>query len=149
MLSVPLTRLPNGALQLHATTISFQDKALVIAGPSGTGKSSLALRMIALGACLVSDDMTLISTSPSGILAHGPDAAPQVIEVRGLGLLNAPVVAAERLHTILDLGTAEKARLPEPRTLTLFDQAIPVLHSPATPLIAEAMIHYLKYGRSE
>ncbi len=149
MLSVPIKRMPDGALSLHATTVSYADKALVIAGPSGAGKSSLALRMISLGAALITDDVTQLSMNPNGVYAHAPSSAQPLIEVRGLGLLNAPIVTGERLHTILDLGQDEVDRLPSRRHITIFDRDVTVLHRPATPNVAEAMIHYLKYGRSD
>lgn len=149
MLSVPVKPQPDGQLRLHASTVSYHDKALVIAGPSGSGKSSLALKMMSLGAILITDDITVLARTLGHVTAHSPSTLPALIEVRGLGLLNAPVHAGECVGAVLDLGTDEAERLPPLRHLPVLGQNVPLLHKPATPYIAEAMIHYLRYGRSE
>ena len=43
--------------KLHASSISLEDNGVLIIGPSGSGKSDLALRMIDSGATLISDDI--------------------------------------------------------------------------------------------
>ncbi|WP_296417903.1 HPr kinase/phosphorylase [Pseudooctadecabacter sp.] len=149
MLSVPVKPQPDGDLRLHASSVSFNHKALVIAGPSGSGKSSLALRMMSLGATLISDDITVLSSAPDHVTAHRPATLPALIEVRGFGLLNTPVHAGEGVAAVLDLGTDEADRLPPLRHITLLGRSFPLFHKPATPYIAEAMIHYLTYGRSD
>ena len=148
MLSVPLKNGPDGQLHLHASTVTLEGRALVIAGPSGSGKSALALRMIALGAGLIADDVTALARTLDRVTAHFPSTLPSLIEVRGLGLLNVPIVAGDPVHSILDLGVDETDRLPDPRTFTILGQDVPLLHKPATPYVAEAMVHYLLYGRS-
>ena len=46
---------------LHATCVAVDGRGLLILGPSGSGKSALALQLIALGAQLVADDRTRVS----------------------------------------------------------------------------------------
>ena len=41
---------------LHATCVTLGDRGMLITGPSGIGKSDLALRLIDGGAKLVADD---------------------------------------------------------------------------------------------
>ena len=50
----------SGDLTVHGTTVARAGRAVLILGASGTGKSALALQMIALGARLVADDLSLI-----------------------------------------------------------------------------------------
>ena len=45
---------------LHATSVAIDGRAVLLCGPSGVGKSDLALRLIDRGATLVSDDYTLV-----------------------------------------------------------------------------------------
>ncbi|MBA3881078.1 MAG: aldolase, partial [Sphingobium sp.] len=45
---------------LHVSCVAIGDRAVLIEGRSGAGKSDLALRLIDRGARLVSDDYTLV-----------------------------------------------------------------------------------------
>ena len=44
--------------KMHATSVALEDNGVLIEGPSGSGKSDLALRLIDSGATLISDDLT-------------------------------------------------------------------------------------------
>ena len=52
--------------QIHASAVALDGRALLIVGPSGSGKSALALRMMAHGATLVSDDLVEIRAGAPG-----------------------------------------------------------------------------------
>ena len=43
---------------IHATCVAIEGRGVLIVGPSGSGKSDLALRLIDRGAALVADDYT-------------------------------------------------------------------------------------------
>ena len=60
---------------LHASCVAVKGRALLITGPSGTGKSALALQMMALGADLVADDQTLLQPRAGKLIATAPPAA--------------------------------------------------------------------------
>ncbi len=47
-------------LPLHASTVIYKDKCLVFAGRSGAGKTTIAAALIAAGASLVADDVTVV-----------------------------------------------------------------------------------------
>ena len=49
-----------GKLVLHATTLSRDDKAIVLCGGSGSGKSTLAAALVAKGYALVSDEISIL-----------------------------------------------------------------------------------------
>lgn len=89
---------------------------VMIQGPSGSGKSALALQLIALGARLVADDRTRVEPRADGPWALAPDRLAGAIEARGIGLLALPFAAAAPLRLIVDMGTVTPARLPEPVT---------------------------------
>ena len=84
---------------LHATCVAVDGRGLLILGPSGSGKSGLALRLIALGATLVSDDRTRITAHEGLLTATCPSPAILgLIEARGLGLLRAPVTESAKVQ---------------------------------------------------
>lgn len=76
---------------LHATSVAIGGRAVLLSGPSGSGKSDLALRLIDRGAKLVSDDYTLVKRiAPGQSVATAPDTIAGKMEVRGLGILPMP-----------------------------------------------------------
>jgi serine kinase of HPr protein (carbohydrate metabolism regulator) len=62
-------------------------RGVLIEGPSGSGKSDLALRALDAGWSLVADDRTLLWTSGGRLFGRAPDALAGLIEARGLGVL--------------------------------------------------------------
>ncbi len=72
---------------LHASCVAIGGRAVLITGPSGSGKSDLALRLIDRGASLVSDDYTHVRRSGDALLATAPANIVGMIEVRGVGLV--------------------------------------------------------------
>ena len=79
--------------RLHATAVAIGGVAVLIEGPSGSGKSDLALRLIDRGAVLISDDQTLLIRAGSRLLARPPQTIAGKLEIRGLGILSMPHVA--------------------------------------------------------
>ena len=59
---------------LHASTVAFRGRGVVILGASGSGKSALALELMALGAGLVADDRTLVEVQDGALVASCPPA---------------------------------------------------------------------------
>ncbi len=134
-------------LTLHASAVALQGRALLITGPSGSGKSGLALALMALGARLVSDDRTLILPRPEGPpLAAAPDPIRGMIEARFLGLLAADPAPPTPIAAVLDLATTETERLPPARVTDLAGPPLPLLHKAETPHFPAALIQYLRGG---
>ena len=128
---------------LHASCVEWQGRALLIAGPSGSGKSSLALELMALGAGRVADDKTELWAA-DGLWARAPATLPQAVEARGLGLLPAQLTPEARVAAALDLRCRSAARMPQPLEITLLGHVIPLLHSPASGPVAAMILQYLK-----
>ncbi|WP_149588944.1 HPr kinase/phosphorylase [Tabrizicola flagellatus] len=133
---------------LHATCVAVGDRGLLILGPSGSGKSALALRLVALGALLVSDDRTRVEPRDGRLWAScpNPDLAG-LIEARGVGVLRAPAQAAAALDLAVDLGRIEADRLPPRRTVTISGQPLPLVLHARNDHFPEAIMLYLRHGR--
>jgi HPr kinase/phosphorylase len=134
--------------RLHASCVAYGPAGLLILGPSGSGKSSLALRLMALGAGLVADDQVCIRRDPSGaLIATAPSALKGLIEARGVGLLDAENVAATSLSLIADMGTVETDRLPPRRFRSILGRDLPLVHKSETETFPAALLQYLKGAR--
>jgi serine kinase of HPr protein (carbohydrate metabolism regulator) len=97
---------------VHATTVAVDGRAVVIAGPSGSGKSDLALRLLDRGFVLVSDDRTLVRRDDNRLLAS---AAPNIagkLEIRGLGIVDMVHVNDVPVALLVEL-TSDIQRLPD------------------------------------
>ncbi len=134
---------------LHATTVAVGDAGILILGPSGSGKSALALQLMAHGAALVADDRTQITKTPDGVIASAPSALRGLIEARGIGILRAPVVTQVRLRLVVDLGQTETARLPPRRTMQINGHVIDLVFGPASAHLPSAILCYVAGGRHE
>jgi HPr kinase/phosphorylase len=133
---------------LHASCVAFEGRGLLILGPSRSGKSSLAIRLIALGAVLVSDDRTRVTAREGRLTASC--ASPNIhglIEARGIGLLRAPTVESAGLALAIDLGQTESDRLPPFRTVTILGCALSLVLHPQNDHFPDALMLYLRHGR--
>jgi len=115
-------------LLVHATTVAIGGRAVLLRGPSGSGKSDLALRLIDAGASLVADDQSQLSRDGATILVSAPGPIAGRIEVRGLGIVRVGALSVARLALIADLVAPEQVeRLPEPCSETILGLAIPLV----------------------
>jgi len=64
-------------------------RGVLIEGPSGIGKSDLALRAMDQGFRLVADDRTLVFVSAGRLFGRAPGPLAGLVEVRGLGVVTA------------------------------------------------------------
>ena len=133
---------------LHASCVAVDRRGLLILGPSGAGKSALAIRLVALGAQLVSDDRTRVTAKDGVLEASCPNPALQgLVEARGLGVLRAPTVDAVPLALAIDLGQPETERLPARRTVTIRGIPLPLVLHPQNDHFPDALMLYLRHGR--
>ena len=95
---------------IHGTCVALGSHAALIRGPSGSGKSDLALRFLALSAepglepLLVADDQVWVERQNNGsLVASAPPSLRGKIEVRGLGIVQVPHREAARLALAVDL----------------------------------------------
>lgn len=136
-------------LILHATCVAVGANGVLITGPSGSGKSALALQLIAYGAVLVADDRTVVTVSGKQVIASPPPAIAGMIEARGVGLLPVTHRDAVPLRLAVDLAKVESQRLPEPHHMTVLDIVLPCLHKVDAPYFPAAIHAYLNGIRKE
>lgn len=122
---------------VHGTALAYGEKAVLIRGASGAGKSDLALRCIAMPplahipirAELISDDQVCLTLNDAAIEASAPPSIAGKIEVRGLGIVTLPCRPRARLVLVADLvPQAEVPRFPlDPVTATYLGKEFPVV----------------------
>lgn len=78
---------------LHATCVAIGGRGVVLMGPSGSGKSDLALRLIDRGAMLVGDDGIAIRRDGNILYGSAPATIIGRMEIRGIGITPLPFVA--------------------------------------------------------
>lgn len=104
---------------IHASAVLIGAKAVLIRGPSGSGKSSLAFDLIqaaAQGALpfarLVADDRVFVEAHGGRLIIRPAPALAGLIEIRGLGIRTIPHEKVAVIGLIVDLAASDAARLP-------------------------------------
>lgn len=134
-------------LTLHATTVAVEGRGILITGPAGAGKSSLALALMALGARLVADDQTILTAEGAALVATCPPSLHGMIEARGIGILRADAVERAVVTVAVDMGQTETERLPEHRDVTYLGRMVPLVLGQRLPHFPSALLHYVRAGR--
>ena len=98
---------------LHCSTVTNEGRAVLITGPSGSGKSDLTLRLIDRGYKLVSDDQTIIKKEGDRIVASAPPSIAGKLEVRGIGIVEMERADNVPVALIVELTSSEIQRLPD------------------------------------
>ena len=117
-------------LSVHATVVSVAGHGVLLRGPSGSGKSSLALQLIDQGglgigktlmaAKLVADDQVILVVEQHQIIATAPPALLGKLEIRGWGIVIVEAEAFVKLDLVVDLiSFGDIPRLPEPSGLSI------------------------------
>lgn len=97
---------------IHASAVASEGRAVLIAGPSGSGKSDLALRLLDRGFTLVSDDRTLIRKDGGRLIASAPQNIAGKLEIRGIGIVQMDAINDVPVGLFVEL-TSEIQRLPD------------------------------------
>lgn len=132
---------------LHASCVAAQGRAALIRGGSGSGKSGLALRLIALGAALVADDRTRLWIAQGGVMADSPETIRGRIEARGVGILAAPPAGATPVGLVVDMDEAETERLPPMREAEILGRRLPLVLRGDMAHFPAAVLMHLTRGR--
>jgi hypothetical protein len=120
---------------VYGTCVALGDRAVILEGPPGSGKSDLALRFIMqtpqeMSPALVSDDQVALVLDNARLIASPPETIAGKIEVRGLGILPMPYRAGVRLCLIAELCEPDRvSRMPPspPRARQIGGLTLPVM----------------------
>lgn len=115
--------------RVYGTCIAFDGRAVLLRGPTGSGKSDLALRVVEAGGRLVSDDQTILTREHDSLIATCPDSISGQIEVRGIGIVPVATVRRSPLALVMDLVPGEQIdRFPELRRCRYLEIDVPLLN---------------------
>jgi serine kinase of HPr protein (carbohydrate metabolism regulator) len=124
-------------------------RGALIEGPSGVGKSDLALRAVESGFRLVADDRVAVFVSGGRLHGVAPAPLTGLLEIRGLGVVSQPTLAVSQVSLVVRCIDAPSAveRLPEPRFETILGVDVPVFDlwplEPAAPVKIRRMLEHL------
>ena len=113
LLQYHLSRLLGDSKIMHGVFMEVMGIGVLLTGPSGIGKSELALELISRGHRLIADDAPEFRRSaPKTIRGRSPALLKDFLEVRGLGILNIramfgdnSIVETKRLQLIVHIDT--------------------------------------------
>lgn len=132
-------------LLLHASAVAVDGRGVLIVGRAGSGKTTLALALLALGAELVADDRVRVVRGDDGrpLVMPVPELAG-LVELRGFGLLRLRARATAPLVLVADLDRAADVRIPDRAARPLLGTDVPVLPCRARPEAAAALVAVLR-----
>mgnify|MGYP000403183201 CR=1 FL=1 len=130
----------------HGVLMRINGYGVLILGPAGSGKSSLALELLSQGHQLIADDVVDFSKHKNAIIGHCPPMLEGLLHTRELGLISVPTVfgqnAWQRQQTVdfvISLQSVFKPNIQltiEEKRYILLEQALPLLtlstHNPAS-----------------
>jgi HPr kinase/phosphorylase len=131
--------IPGGAT-VHASAVLVGVRAVLIRGPSGSGKSRLAWELIEAAhggavafARLVGDDRVQLQAAGSRLLVRPSDALAGLIELRGVGIVRRDHEACAVVGLVVDLAATDAERLPEHGETTV--EGIPIPRLAVAPAV--------------
>lgn len=110
---------------VHATAVAIDGNGVLIIGPSGSGKSDLALRLIDRGAKLVSDDAVAVSIEQDMLVLFAAPNIETLLEIRGIGIQTVPFIGSAPLRLVAELIETIERMPPQHMVSAIGDFNIP------------------------
>jgi serine kinase of HPr protein (carbohydrate metabolism regulator) len=138
---------------IHASAVLVGSHAVLIRGPSGSGKSRLAFDLILAGRAgviaptqLIGDDRIHLAAARGAVTVRPADKLAGLLEVRGLGIRRLPFADEGPVALVVDLDADDGARLPVASSLQITLNGVKFPRIPvgkdhaALPLVIAALI---------
>lgn len=126
----------SAVIQQHGVMVRWQDHGLLICGPPGIGKSSLALAIVKQGGQLIADDIVDISRRQNQLIAHCPPSIAGQLHSRELGLLNIrSLFGNEAVQTESTLDAMVELLAAPPKTVSFQPQQFTTLLGLKLPIL--------------
>lgn len=137
----------TAGLTLHGTVVAWRGKGVLLQGPSGSGKSDLALRLVEAGAVLVADDLVRVEPVDGRLVARAAREAG-LLELRHQGIFRLPAQASTAVDLVVRLEPPADAgeRLPPPESCALAGLLLPVVRLDPRTASAVARLGLLLAG---
>lgn len=131
----------------HGVFMEVAGSGVLITGASGIGKSELALELLSRGHRLIADDAPYFIRGHQGIEGHCPERIRDLLEVRGLGIINVRSLFGDdalkphkNLRLLIELYAADHKKIPaddrlrgERGQITICQEIIPLFRLPVAP----------------
>lgn len=130
----------------HASCVDFNGKGLLILGAPSSGKSSLAIACMSIGATLVGDDYIKINIKNNTILASSPPNIMGKIEVSRVGIFNCDFKKNTVINLAINMSEFEDSRLPMRRYINLDECRVPLIYGGNIPNLHIIAAQYCKMG---
>jgi serine kinase of HPr protein (carbohydrate metabolism regulator) len=137
---------------IHASAVLCGTSGILIRGPSGSGKSSLALSLLQgpTFVRLVGDDRIHLQAAHGRLLMRPAKTLEGLIEIRGLGIRRLPFEPVAVVKLVVDLAAADAERLPEPASSEAEIEGVSIARLAVAPgrEALPLLLAFLQYGKT-
>lgn len=136
---------PNAPI-IHASCVAYGERGALILGASGSGKSALALELMAFGCDLVADDRVKLEAVNGTLRASAPEKLKNKIEARGFGILSAESKDETYCSIAVDVSAGYLGRFPDSVIQSFIGCEIPYFQIKGLAHSGPAIFQLLKTG---
>jgi serine kinase of HPr protein (carbohydrate metabolism regulator) len=130
----------SASTTVHASAVLVGERAVLIRGRSGAGKSCLAFELILAGragqipaATLVGDDRVHLDTNGGNLVVRPARELAGLIEIRGLGIRRIEHVGEAVVGLVVDLEASDAERMPPSESLAATIHGVKIPRIPVEP----------------